>query len=434
MSKLAIHGGKKIREKLFPFPNFIGDEEKKAVMEVLDSGHLSRFLGSWDPVYFFGGDKVGEFEKGWCEYVGAKHAVSVNSNTSGLVAAVGAAGVGPGDEVIVSPYTMSATATAIIAYGAVPVFADITDTTFCLDPISVIEKMTPSTRAIIVTDLFGHPADIDQLMKIADEHKLVLIEDAAQSPGAVYKGKKVGALAHMTVFSLNCHKHIHTGEGGVVTTNDDQLVEKLQLIRNHGESVVEGKGCKDLVNSFGFNLRYTELHAAVGSEQLKKLPDLLEARIRNADYLNDKISGLDGIEPSFVQDSCTHVYYVQPFMFDSDVAGVHRDRFVDAVCAELSTAPDRLGSTLLWSGYVKPLYLLPMYQNRTAYKNGRPFNDPDYHGTVDYSPGICPVVERVNDEQLMLNDFIRPPADLNDMQDVARAFEKVYEHRDELIK
>lgn len=431
MSTLAIKGGDQVRTELFPAHNFIGDEEKRAAMEVLDSGNLSQFLGSWHERYFFGGSKVVEFESLWAESVSAKHAVSVNSNTSGLVAAVGAAGVGPGDEVIVPPWSMSATATAIIAYGGVPVFADIKDDIFCIDPEDIRRKITPRTKAIMVVDLFGHPCDVDEIMAIAAEHDLVVIEDAAQAPGAVYKGKRIGALSHMTVFSLNCHKHIHTGEGGVVTTNDSRLAERLQLIRNHGENVVEAKGVTELANTFGFNLRYTELHAAVAIEQLKKLPDLLDRRIANADHLAAALGEFPGIEPPVVREGCRHVYYVQPFTFDANTVGVARDTFIAAVSAELPRSGDDLGRALMWPGYVMPLYLLPMYQTKTAYARGYPFASGVYEGTVEYGPGLCPVVERCQKE-VFLNDFIRPPADTSDMDDVVRAFEKVYEHKDEL--
>ena len=431
MSKLAINGGKPVRKKMFPVHNFIGHEEKKAAIEVLDSGVLSQFLGSWDPVCFYGGKKVREFERNWSEFVGSKHAVSVNSNTSGLVAAVGAANVGPGDEVIVTPYSMSATATAIIAYNGVPVFADILDDIFCLDPVEVKKKITPRTKAIIVTDLFGHPADIDELMDIAEEHNLIVIEDAAQAPGAIYKNKFVGTLSHMTVFSLNCHKHIQTGEGGVVTTNNDHFAEKLQLIRNHGESVVEGKGVSDLVNTFGFNFRYTELHAAIATEQLKKLPSLLDWRIGNAVYLSSKLKDIPGIIPPVVRQNCRHVYYVQPFVYDASEIGVERDEFIDAVSAELPTSPDRIGTSLIWSGFSRPLYLLPMYQKLVAYNNTF-FGAPHYLGEVDYAAGLCPVAEKIENEKMIMNDFIRPPATIEDMKDVVDAFQKVYENKDEL--
>ncbi len=428
MNKLAIHGGKPVREKLFPGHNFIGEEEKKAVMGVLDTGVLSQFIGCWHED-FFGGPKVREFEKAWSDFFGVRHSVSVNSNTSGLVAAVGAAEVGPGDEVIVSPYTMAASATAILAYGGIPVFGDIEPETFNLDPAKLREKITPRTKAIMVVHIMGHPAEMDEILKIAREHKLVVIEDAAQAPGAYYKGRMVGGLGDMTIFSLNYHKHIHTGEGGVVTTNDDYYAERLQLIRNHGEAVVREKGTKNLVNTFGFNLRPTEISAAIGTAQLAKLPRLLERRIENANYLNEKLGQLPGIRPPVVKEGCKHVYYVQSFLYDAAVVGVSRDRFVDAVAAELPLPEDRTWP-LIFSGFSDPLYMLPMYQEKIACgPNGFPFTaaaEP-----VSYSAGLCPVTESL-EKQLIGTEFMRPPCDLRDMAEVVAAFTKVYENRQEL--
>lgn len=428
MTTLALVGGKPVRTKPFPAPNQIGEEEKKAVLAVLESGVLSRFLGAWHQD-FYGGEKVQAFERAWAEFVGVRHAVSVNSNTSGLFAAVGAAGVGPGDEVIVPPYTMSATATAIIGYNAVPVFADIQPDIFCLDPTSVRERLTPRTKAIVVVDLFGHPADLDPILEIARRHDLVVIEDAAQAPGAVYRGRRVGSISDMTVFSLNYHKHIHSGEGGVVTTDTDRFAERLQLIRNHGEAVVAAKGVTDLVNTFGFNLRLTEIQAAIGLAQLPKLAGLLERRVENADYLSKGIGVLPGITAPIVRPGCTHVYYVQPFLFDEATVGISRDLFVRAVQAEIPTAPDR-DWPLISAGYGAPLYLQPMYQEQIAFGTvGCPFKCPLYRGTVDYRKGLCPVTERIEEQQMITTEFMRPPATLEDMRDVVRAFEKVHEYR-----
>ncbi len=433
MSKLALFGGEPVRKKMFPAHNPIGEEEKQAAMEVIESGVLSKFIGVWHPD-FFGGKKVQALESAWADFVGAKFAVSINSNTSGLFAAAGAAGVGPGDEVIMPPYTMSATATAVIGYNAIPVFADIQEDIFCLDPKSTEERITPRTKAIMVVHLFGHPADMDPILEIARKYHLVVIEDAAQSPGGIYKGRKVGTLGDMTVFSLNYHKHIHTGEGGIVTTNSEYFAERLQLIRNHGEAVAGAKGVTNLVNTFGFNLRLTEIQAAIGLTQLAKLPRLLEERIQNADYLSQHIGALPGIKAPVVYPDCKHVYYVQPFLFDEEIVGVSRERFVEAICAELPTAEDR-DWHLVYNGYVAPLYLQSMFQQQIAYgESGCPFKCPLYRGQVNYSKGLCPVTERIEAKHMIGTEFMRPPATLDDMADVVNAFEKVYEHRHELIK
>lgn len=424
MSRLALNGGTPVRTGPFPRYNTIGDEERRAVMEVLDTGVLSQFLGMWHPD-FYGGERVRTLEKEWAEYFGVKHAVAVNSATSGLYAAVGAAGVGPGDEVIVSPYTMAASATAALVYGAIPVFADIDPEIFCLSPTVIRERITPCTRAIIVVDIFGHPADMDEIRAIAEEHDLVVIEDNAQGPGAFYKGRSAGCLADMGVFSLNYHKTIHTGEGGVVVTDNDEYAERLQLIRNHAEVVVRGKGVENLVNMVGFNYRMTEIEAAIGCEQLKKLKRLVAARQQAAEYLSDRLNGLPGITPPVVRPYATHGYYVYALRYNAEATGVSRERFVAALRAE------GLGVNV---GYVQPLYLEPLYQRRIAFgKDGFPFTYPGYKGRVSYKKGICPVAERMYSEELIYGDFCHAGLSLADVADIVSIFVKVYDNMKELI-
>ena len=419
MNKLAINGGTPVRSKPFPRYNTIGEEEKRAVMKVLDGGVLSGFLGTWSPA-FYGGVQVQQLESNWKEFYGVKHALSVNSATSGLYAAVGAAGIGPGDEVIVSPYTMTASASAAIVYGAIPVFADIDAETFCITPRTIREKLSPYTKAIIVVDLLGHPAEMDEIMEISRERNLIVIEDAAQVPGGMYKGRYAGTLAHIGVFSLNYHKTIQTGEGGVVVTNDDRLADRLALIRNHGEVVVKDKGTDDIVNLVGFNYRMTEVEAAIGIEQLKKLPVLHPPRIHCADFLTDRLKKFPGLKTPVVRDGVIHGYYRYALRFDENVVGVSRDRFVDALNSE--------GIPMV-KGYTEPLYLEPMYQRRIAFgHDGFPWTWPGWKGSVDYSPGCCPVIERLYYKELMCTDVCHANTTDEDLVDVVKAFEKIYEN------
>ena len=430
MAKLAINGGKPVRENLFPAYNTITAAEKQAALEVLDSGNMSQFLGCWHPD-FFGGPKVQEFEKMWGQAFGAAHAITVNSNTSGLFAAIGAAGIGPGDEVIVSPYSMSASAVAPIVYGAVPVFADIQDDIFALDPASIRARITPRTKAILVVHIFGHAADMDPIMEIAREHNLVVIEDCAQAPLGTYKGRMVGTIGDMGVFSLNYHKHIHTGEGGVITTNSDVYAERLHLIRNHGEVSILPKGVKDMTNLWGFNYRLTEIQAAIGITQLERADGYIEERIRNCEYLAGRLSALPGLILPVTYPDCRHVYYVQAIKFRAGEVGVHRNRFVDAVAAELPSAHLRESTgKLIGSGYTEPLYMQPIYQERAGTKCS--FNCPRYQGSADYSKGLCPVTERMHYSELFTHEYMRPPMTKRDLDDVVDAFEKVMENLAEL--
>ncbi len=419
MSKLAFLGGKPIREKPFPTYVTIGDEEKRAVNEVLDSTVLSKYLGTWSPD-FYGGPRVRKLEHEWSEYFGVKHSVSVNSATSGLYAAVGAAGVGPGDEVIVSPYTMTASATAALVYGAIPVFADIDPDIFCISPASIRKCITPFTKAIIVVDIFGHPADMNEIMQIAREHNLVVIEDAAQAPGARYHNQYAGTLADMGVYSLNYHKTIHTGEGGVVVTNNDDLADRLQLIRNHGEVVVKNKGTQNIVNLIGFNYRMTEIEAAIASEQLKKLEKLVVPRIEAAEYLTERLGVLPGVKPPVVRQNVRHGYYLYVLRYDAAQTGIPRNRFVAALNAE--------GIPMV-EGYVEPLYLEPVYQKRIAFGNdGFPFTYPGYKGNVSYDLGICPVTERMHYDEVIYTSVCHAGTSQMDLEDVVTAFQKVYEN------
>ncbi len=430
---LAINGGQPVRKNLFPGHYIIGEEEKKAIINFIDSKEdLSGFLGGWNDK-FLGGKNVRKFEDNWSEFINCKYTVSFNSNTSGLVSAIGAAGIEPGDEVIVTPYTMSATATAIIAYQGIPVFADIDEKSFCLNPIEVEKKISTRTKAIMTTGIFGHPSHMDGLLKLAKKHNLVVIEDAAQAPGAIYKNSKIGSKADMTVFSLNVHKHIHTGEGGMVTTNNDDFANRLRLIRNHGEAVLESKQQADISNCFGFNLRLTEIQAVMAIEQLKKLPQLLKDRIENANFLSEKLSQIPGIEKANVQKDCQHVYYVQPFKIKSEDLGIGRDKFIEAVSKELPTAEDRKHGHLISIGFCTPLYLLPLFQKKIAFgKNHWPFSYDKQSMSIDYSIGICPITEYIEKNEIFINDFIRPPANLKDMEDVVNAFEKVYDNKKQI--
>ena len=270
------------------------------------------------------------FERDCEKYFDVKYAVTVNSWTSGLVVAVGAIDIEPGDEIITTPWTMCATAIAILAWNAIPIFADICPDTFNIDPVSVKNNITEKTKAIMAVDIFGQSCQVNELKKICEEFDLKLILDSAQSPGAIHNNAFAGTLGDVGGFSLNYHKHIHTGEGGILVTNCDKIAEKLQLIRNHAEAVVADKGVTDLSNMLGYNFRMGEIEAAIGIEQLKKLKKFTNSRQSVAQQLNIGLKELPGLNIPKLQDENTHVYYVYGMTLDVQLLGVSRNKIFEA--------------------------------------------------------------------------------------------------------
>jgi perosamine synthetase len=420
-SKLALFGGNPVRSAPYPqHGTMIGEEEEREVIEVLRGQHLSGFSGTNTP-RFYGGVKVKALEEAFSEKFGVRHAVSVNSATSALHCAVAATGVEPGEEIITSPYTMSATASAILMQNAVPVFADIDDETFCLDPESVERVVTPRTRAILTVNLFGHPSPLDELKTIADKHGLMLIEDNAQAPLAKYRGRFTGTIGAIGIQSLNYHKAIQTGEGGIALTDDPELALHMQLKRNHGEVVIGPMGREDLANMIGFNYRLTEVCAAIGLPQLEKLEILHEIRHRLAEQLTRQLTEFDFLTPPIVADGCTHAYYQYTMKFDERRAGVSRSLFAEAIRAEgISIA----------EGYVRPVYLEPMYQRRSAYGSGHfPFGTEE---DVSYKEGICPVVERLWRSELLTTDICKHPNTEREVEEFVQAVGKVSKSMEQL--
>jgi perosamine synthetase len=424
--ELAINGGTPVRTKPW-LDNFtLGEAEIDAAVETIQSGYLSLFEGSHTPnppFSFYGGAKVQELEAAWCKYYDAEFAVSMNSATSGLYAAVGALGLGFGDEIIVSPYTMSASATCALVYGAIPIFADVSLDTGCLDPQSIEDHITERTKAIIVVHQFGIPAEMDAIMDLANKYSLTVIEDCAQSHGAKYKDRYIGTIGDIGVFSLNVNKTIQVGEGAVCLTNDEELRYRLALIRNHGEAVVGPAGYENITNMVGFNYRLTEIGAALAIEQLKRLDDLNQIRIDLIDILNQGFRKRAGLVAAprcshgYEEDGCHSTFYIYPLRFLPEEFGITRDQFVQAVNAE---------GIKFFQGYVQPLYLQPIYQQKLAFKHGYPFSAPENRNIeTNYHRGACPNAEKLHYEQMITNNHIRPPHTANDMHDIVDAVDKV---------
>lgn len=417
--KPAIFGGEPVRKEPFPPYPVIGKEEIAAVNRVLKSGHLSNFAASKGPG-FLGGIKIREFEEKFAKYHRVEYAIAVNSATAGLHISLAAAGIGPGDEVIVPPYTFTSTATSVLMHNAIPVFVDIDPKTYCLDPTKVEDAITPSTKAIIPVHLLGHPADMDAIISIAKQHNLTVIEDCAQSPGAKYKGELVGTIGDFGVFSFQETKNMMTGEGGMVITNNSILTERCRMVRNHGEAVIEGKNRSYISNVIGWNYRMTEIEAAIGIEQLKKLDNFNDIRIKNSNFLSNKLLKIKGIGIPYEAPDIFHVYHVYGMTYDEKEVGIPRKLFVDSLNAE---------GIPVGTGYPHPLYENPVFKEQIAYgEKGCPFTCKFYKGKANYERGICPVAEDLCYNRALWFFNIRPPATLEDMQDVVDAFLKVIEN------
>ena len=419
---LAINGGKPVRPKEKKWlDNFTtGQAEKDAVCRVIDSGYLSLYEGSHTPDHpfsFLGGPEVQSLEKEWSSKYNVSHSVAVNSATSGLYAAIGALGIGYGDEVIVSPYTMTACALAPMIYGAIPVFADVEEDTGCLDPKSIRTLISQNTKAIIIVHQFGIPANMNAILEIAKEFDIKIIEDCAQAHGAKIDDKYVGTIGDIGVFSLNVNKTIQSGEGGICTTEDSDLAYRMQLIRNHGEAVVGPADYNDITNIAGYNYRLTEVSAAISREQLSKLSHLNTTRKKMVSLFLDGISEIEFLKPLNPRELDIATYYITPIRFIEDLAGINRNKFISAVNAE---------GAQFYQGYVKPLYYQPMYQQKHLYKNGYPFTAPDNKGlNMNYEAGVCKVAERLHFNEMVINEHVRLPNTLDDINDLISAIHKV---------
>jgi perosamine synthetase len=425
MSKviLAIHGGTPVISGPMAHFKSVGEEEVTVVSDVIRSGVLSAYIGAPGPG-FMGGPQVRQFEKQAAEYFGVKHAIAVNSWTSGLIAAVGAIGLEPGDEIITTPWTMAATATAILHWNGIPVFADIDPETYNICPKHVEKLITARTKAIFAVDIFGQSADIPALRELADRHGLKLLCDTAQAPGAMVGDRYTGTFADIGGFSLNYHKHIHCGEGGVLVTNDDRLAERLCLIRNHAEAVIRSDDPAELCNMLGYNFRMGEIEAAIASVQLTKLAARVESRQRIAAELNAGLGSLPGLKVPKVAPGATHAYYVYGITLDVAALGVPRAKIVDALRAE--------GVQWLAAGY-QNLHLLPMFRHKIAYgTNGFPWTSQYCTSDVQYGPGLCPDAEKLHSETFIGLNVCMNELPPEDVALIIAAFHKVWSQLDSL--
>jgi UDP-4-amino-4,6-dideoxy-N-acetyl-beta-L-altrosamine transaminase len=387
--RLALHGGVPVRANALPYARqTIDDLDVQAVTDALRSDWLTT------------GPLVEAFERAVASLVEAEHAVAVNSGTAALHAAVFAAGIGDGDEVITSPLTFVASANAVLYQGGRPVFADIRPDTLALDPADVAAKLTGRTRAVLPVDFAGQPCDLDAILVLGREKGLVVIEDAAHALGAAYRGRPIGSHADLTTFSFHPAKTITTGEGGMVTTNRDELAARLRRFRNHGfgmdyrERAARSAPYSPMVD-LGYNYRLPDLLCALGLSQLGRLEQLLKRRSEIAERYSVAVAALEGVK---VLRPATHVrpaWHIFPILLGLDRLRADRDTILAALRAE------NIGAAV----HYVPAYWHPYYQ------------------ALGYRHGLCPLAEAVYARTLTLPIF--PAMTDRDVEDVLTALSKV---------
>ena len=387
---LAIHGGTPVRRTMLPYGHqWLDDDDIAAVVEVLRSNWLTT------------GPKVDEFERAFAETVGAREAVAVSSGTAALHAAMYAIGIGPGDEVIVPAMTFAASANCVVFQGGVPVFVDVSPDTLLLDPVQIEAKITSRTKAIIAVDYAGQPCDYDALRAITDRHGLILVADACHSPGGTYKGRPVGSLADLSVFSFHPVKHITTGEGGMITTDDPQLARRMRIFRNHGitsdhrQREQQGSWFYEMVD-LGYNYRITDIQCALGLSQLRKLPAWVKRRQEIAQRYNAAFAGVPAVRPLGVRAQVCHAYHLYVVLLDMTRLRATRGQVFAALRAE------GIGVNV----HYIPVHLHPFYRER--------------FGT---GLGLCPVAEAAYERIVTLPIF--PHMSDDDVDDVIAAVHKI---------
>ena len=328
MAKLAIDGGTPVRNRMLNYAHqWIDQGDVEAVVEVLRSDWLTT------------GPKVQAFENAIASYTGAKEAVAVNTGTAALHAAAFAAGIGPNDEVIVTPLSFVASANCVLYMGGRPVFADVSPQTLNLDPADVERKITSRTKAIVAVDLYGQPCDHDALGALAAKHHLIVIEDAAHSLGASYRGRRVGILQHLTTLSFHPVKHITTGEGGMVLTDDPVMAKRVRSFRHHGIDVdfqkrnAENAWLYDVVYQ-GYNCRLPDINCALGISQLRRADQWLARRRRIVERYDQAFSSVPEIDPPYVAPECESAWHLYVIRLNLSLLRVTREVVFKALRAE----------------------------------------------------------------------------------------------------
>jgi dTDP-4-amino-4,6-dideoxygalactose transaminase len=399
---LSLLGGPPVRTRPFPRWPVFGDDDEQRLLRAFRSGNWGRLDGS----------EVETFERRFAAMHGCAHAIAVVNGTVSLRIALLAAGIGAEDEVIVPPYTFVSTASAVVEANAVPVFADIDLNTFNINPAAIESAITSRTKAIIPVHFAGQPADMTAIMGLADTHGLIVIEDAAHAHGALYDGRPAGSLGHLASFSFQSSKNLTSGEGGIITTNDERLAAACRSIHNCGR--IEG-GIWYEHHVIAGNYRLGELQGALLNVQIERLEEQTRTRDGNGRYLSSRLSGLPGLNPQARSPRCTrHSQHLFMLRLDAAAFGAPRGMVLRALGAEGIPCS---------GGYGFSLPAQPVFQRRAF----GPYL-PHAAARLDYSKAVCPNSDLVCDQAIWLDQSMMLGT-RGDMDDIAAAFEKIYEHR-----
>ena len=400
MSILAFNGGSPVRSEPWPAWPQHGPEVLQAIERVARSNN-------YHPQF---GQETEAFEQAFAEYHGVKHAAAVANGTLAIQVAMAAAGVGCGDEVIVPAYTYVASASAAVDQNAIPVFVDSEPLSQGIDPGDLKLKITPQTKAIVVVHTNGYPCDMDDVMAIAQEHDLIVIEDCSHAHGATYKGRKVGTIGHIGAFSLQNKKNLSAGCGGIAITNDDDMAKRMREYRWFGWDRI------------GHNWLISEFHAAIAHAQLPTLEAMNAMRRRNVATLLDALGTVEGITPLPGLPETDPVYYNLILQYDERVIGASRKAFVAALKAE--------GIPI--SMFYVPLQRWPIFAEADFFGRGCPFSCPKHEGAPpDYSNVVTPVADAICD-CINLEIKVQPTSGETEMKQIATAIRKIVANRDEL--
>lgn len=419
--KLALLGGKRLLPEGF-FGKWPPSEQQDRdyVMSVLDRG-----VSSVDTPH------IRALEKEWAEYVGTKYALATNSGTAALHMCVAASGIGPGDEVIIPAFTFLASATCVLHHNAIPVFVDVDPETMLIDTTQIESRITERTRGIVPVHLNGVAADMDPILAIAKKHNLVVIEDAAQAHGSTYKGKKVGGFGDMAGFSINQWKHLSAGDGGLLVTDDEELRDKAEMVRQFGEGIHRGQRREYNSYTMGWMYRTTDFVAAFARSQLTRLDAMTGQRVANCAILDRELSSIKGIRLQKIPQGSRPLYWFYVTWLSPEDLGLDIAPATFRIAVQEALAAEGLPAGL-WQ--TRPVPRQAVFAEQVGYGKGCPWDCGHYKGRVEYAAEAYPAAQAICDHTVWLSHGFAPPNGPAEIEGIVAAYRKVLGNLDGLVE